>query len=279
MRIYILNDACTTTLPNATASFFICACIVVCTSILFDGCFIIRPVAGASFDREQIQKAREAKTLEIKLQSAQHLQQRLSNGVPFDNADISFYFNQEMLNKAASQLDSTTGWLDSLNSYFIRNIRVTLNNGSAIATMSLAVYNYEYDVNVNLLVDCLLSFKVDNNVASNGQGKLYAQFEPFTIVPNVSAGGLLSTMENVISDIVELKLSEMSQLFPPIELPIDFSNQFPIQTNTVTVRTGINMDVTIPGQMIQYGLQLKEVLIFKNTMFVALNVTKVNVEE
>ncbi len=243
------------------------------------GCFIIRSAAGASFDHEQIQKAREAKTLEIKLQSAQHLQQRLSSNIPFDNADISFYFNQEMLNKAASQLDSTAGWLDSLNSYLIRSIRVTLNNGSAIATLSLAVHNYEYDVNVNLLVDCLLSFKVENNSAAPGQGKLYAQFEPFTIVPNVSAGGLLFTMENVIGDIVELKLSEMSELFPPIELPIDFSNQFLIQRNTVNVRTGINMDVVIPGQMIEYSLQLKEVLIFKNTMFVALNVTKVKVEE
>lgn len=250
---------------------FIFSLFIINSSLLFTGCFILRPVAGASFDKEQISKARESKSLEIQFQSAQRLEKRLSAGA-IDNADFSFYFNQEMINKAASQLDGSAGWLDSLNSYTIRSIRVVLNNGSAIATINLGVYNHHYDVNVDLLLDCLLSFKVEN-------GKLYAQFEPFTIVPNVTASGMLSTLSGIIQDLVELKLTEMSNTFPPIEMPIDFSNQFPMPPNTVNIRNFINMDVAIPGQTIEYALQLKEVLILKNTMLVAMNLTIVRMEK
>lgn len=252
---------------NFRYSFFL---IVFCSPTFFTGCFILRPATGANFDKEQIAKAREAKLLDIRLQAVQRLRERLLSGKPIDNADFSFFFNQEMLNNAASQIDSTTGWLDSLNSYFIRSIRITLNNGSAIASLNLAVYNYQYDVDVDLVVDCLLDFSVEN-------GKLRARFEPFTIVPSVSAGGILSTVSGVLEDLVELKLSEISRTFPPIELPINFANALPLPEHTASIRTGINMDVRIPSQTIYYSLQLKEVLIFKTVLFVALNLKDVSV--
>ncbi len=235
------------------------------------GCFILRPAAGASYDKEQVQKAREAKMMEVKLQAAQRLQTRLADNKPIENSDFTFYFNQELFNKAAAQLDGTIGWLDSLNSYFIRSIRVTLNNGSAVATFNLAVFNHQHNVNVDMLMDCLLDFSVEN-------GKLYARFEPFSISPVVSASGVAGILNDIIADIIELKISEMSQKFPPIEMPIDFENKFPIPQNSLSVRSGINMDISIPGATLAYGLQVKEILIFHNAVVVGMNLTKASKE-
>lgn len=234
------------------------------------GCFILRPVAGANVDVQQLKKAREAKVLEVRLNGAQRLSQRMNNGDVIDNADLTFYFSEALLNKAAAQLDSTTGWLDSLTSYSIRSIRVKLYNGSAIATVSMAAFNHEYDVDVDLLMDCLLTFSIDT-------GKFYARLEPFNVLPTVKATGMISSVEGIIEDIVTMKLSTLSDNLPPIQFPVDFNNQFPVQENHVQVRTGMNMNIVTPAQTLQYNLTLKEVLIFKEKLFVALNVRKVGV--
>ncbi|MEI7907502.1 MAG: hypothetical protein WCI84_09140 [Bacteroidota bacterium] len=235
---------------------------------LFQGCFILRPFAGANIDIEQLQKAREAKVMEIRLEGAQRLSQRLASGDSVGNADLSFYFSETLLNKAASQLDSTSGWLDSLTSYFIKSIRVKLYNGSAIATISMGAYSHQYDVDVNLLMDCILTFKVDS-------GKFYAKLEPFNVVPNVKASGMIASLEGIIQDMVTMKLSTLSDNLPPIQFPVDFNNQLPVQGNSVQVRTGMNMNITTPPQTLNYSLVLKEVLIFKEKLFLALNVKKV----
>jgi hypothetical protein len=243
---------------------------VLLAGFIFQGCFILRPFAGANIDIEQLQKAREAKVMEIRLEGAQRLTQRLANGDSISNADLSFYFSEALLNKASSQLDSTTGWLDSLTSYSIKSIRVKLYNGSAIATISMAAYSHQYDVDVNLLMDCILLFKVDS-------GKFYAKLEPFNVVPNVKASGMIASLEGIIQDIVTMKLSTLSDNLPPIQFPVDFNNQFPVQGNSVQVRTGVNMNITTPPQVLKYSLALKEVLIFKEKLFLALNVKKVGV--
>lgn len=236
------------------------------------GCFIIRPIAGATIDHHRLQKAREARVLEVRHDGAQRLSRRLENGDPIENADLTFYFSESLLNKAAAQLDSVTGWIDSLTSYSIRSIRVKLYNGSAIATVSMAAYNHNYDVDVDLIMDCLLLFSIDN-------GKFYARLEPFNVVPTVKATGMISSVEGIIEDIVTMRLSTLSDNLPPIQFPVDFNNQFPVQANYVEVRTGMNMNITTPAQVLQYNLSLKEVLIFKEKLFVALNVKKAGVKK
>lgn len=236
--------------------------------IFFQGCFILRPFAGANVDIEQLQKAREAKVLEARYDGAQRLSHRMENNDSINNADLTFYFSESLLNKTASQLDSTTGWLDSLTSYSIRSIRVKLYNGSAIATLALAAFNHEYDVDVNLLMDCILSFKIDG-------GKFYAILEPFNVVPNIKAGGMIGSFDGIIKDIVTLKLSTLSDNFPPIQFPVDFNNQFPLQGSLVEVRNGMNMNISTPPHTLKYSLALKEVLIFKEKLFLAMNVKKV----
>ncbi|MFZ4622139.1 MAG: hypothetical protein ACOYNS_16385 [Bacteroidota bacterium] len=252
------------------APFFFVLFIIFSSALLFQGCFIVRPFAGANIDIEQLQKAREAKVLQIRKEGAERLTQRMAKGDSLSNADLTFYFSEALLNKAASQLDSTTGWLDSLTSYSIKNIRVKLYHGSAIATISLAAYNHEYDVDVNLLMDCILAFKIDS-------GKFYSTLEPFNVVPNVKAAGMISALSGIIEDIVTMKLSSMSDQFPPIQFPVDFNNQFPVQGTTVQVRSGMNMNIITPPQTLKYSLVLKEVQIFKEKLFLAMNIKSVGV--
>lgn len=247
-------------------------------SLTLSGCFIIRPFAGANIDVERLQKAREAKVLQIRRDGAQKLQQRLAAGDSLSNADLTFTFSEALLNKAAAQLDGSTGWMDSLTSYTIRSIRVKLYNGSAIATVSMAAFNHSYDVDVNLQMDCLLTFRMDN-AKPGANGVLAAQLEPFNVVPTVKAGGMISTFDGMIEDILTMKLSTMSDQLPPIQFPVDFNNQFPVQGNSVQVRSGMNMNITTPAQTLQYSLAVKEVQIFKEQLFVAMNIRNAGVKK
>jgi len=249
--------------------FFILLCIFLAGSVA-SGCFVLRPFTGANVDIDQLRIARDAKMLQVRRDGAERLSQRLASGDSIANADISFYFSEALLNKAASQVDSTTGWLDSLTSYNIRSIRVTLFNGSAIATIAMAAYSHQYDVDVNLLMDCILAFKIE-------KGKFFATLEPFNVVPTVKAAGMISSFEGIIQDIVTMKLSTLSDNLPPIQFPVDFNNQFPVQGSTVRVRTGINLDISTSPQTLKYSLALKEVQIFKGKLFVAMNVKKTEV--
>ena len=269
-RIISISGADTQRSFRVFAPFFIPALIILHSALFFQGCFIVRPFAGADVDIEQLQKAREAKVLQIRKEGAERLTRRMATGDSLNNADLTFYFSEALLNKAASQLDSTTGWIDSLTSYSIRNIRVKLYNGSAIATISMAAFNHEYDVDVHLLMDCILAFKIDS-------GRFYATLEPFNVVPNVKATGMISALEGIIEDIVTMKLSSLSEQLPPIQFPVDFNNQFPVQGTSVQVRSGMNMNIITPPHTLKYSLALKEVQIFKEKLFLAMNIRKVGV--
>lgn len=240
--------------------------------IILSGCFAVRPFTGSNVDIDQLTKAREAKVMEVRLAGAQRLSDRLRSNDPVDNADMTFFFSEALLNKTAAQLDSTTGWLDSLTSYSIRTIRVKLYNGSAIATIKMAAFHHQHDVDVDLLMDCLLMFSVDS-------GKFYARLEPFNVVPTVKASGFISSMEGIISDILSIKLSTLSDYLPPLQFPVDFDNQFPVQENLIKVRNGINMDIRTPPHLLYYSLTLKEALIVSGQLIVSFNLRKVGVEK
>lgn len=251
--------------PRRSVLRFFLPGIAVIAAAALQGCFIIRPFAGADVNIAQLQKAREATVLQVRLNGARRLSDRMANGDPVENADMTFSFSEALLNKAASQLDSTDGWLDSLTSYSIKSIRVKLYNGSAIATIAMTAHSHEYNVKVNLLMDCLLAFSVDS-------GAFSATLEPFNVVPNVKAKGITAALEGIIQDVVTAKLSTISDNLPPIRFPVDFTNQFPVQASSVRIRTGLNMNISTPAQTLQYALELKEVLIFKERLFVAMNV-------
>ena len=240
-------------------------------SLQFCGCFVLKSVTGTNIDIEELSKAREVKVAKLKYDGISKLNSRLQNNDPIENADLIFYFSESLLNKTASQLDSVKGWVDSLNSYSIKNIRVKINDGSALGIISVNVFNLKYNVSVDLLIDCVISFKIDSN-------KLFLHFEPFNIIPFVEASGLISIVEDVIADILTVKLSNLNEQLPLFQIPIDFNNQFNIIENKIAVRNIMNMDILIPQHQLKYAIQLKEVLLFKEKVLVAFNINNIQIK-
>jgi hypothetical protein len=238
------------------------------TLLSFSGCFVVKKLAGADVDLEQFAKAREAKVLEVQLAAAQSLSQRLGRGGPLENADLVFYMNQELVNKAAKQIVGTTGWLDSTTSYIVQSVNVILYNGSAIASLGLLAHSNSYGMDVQLTMDCSLSFRIENT-------ELVALIEPFNIAPVVKATGLLSSFEEIIRNIIALRVGNMSKDFPPMKFPIDFTSQVKMDGTATNIAAKLNMQVLNPQRLIRYRLTLKEFLVFSGKAFFALNITNV----
>lgn len=237
----------------------------------FSGCFIVKKFAGADINALQFEKARESKMLEIRSSSALELAKRLSKNEPVDNADVTFYLGQSLLNKIAHQYDSTKGWLDQATSFIIKGVNLILNNGSAIASLDMIAHNEKHNVDVDLTMDCIMAIEMINN-------ELVLKLEPFNIIPNVTAHGIIASAEEIISNLIKINLGDLSKNFPPLKIPVTFSNQLILQASQVNVQDKINLQIISPQTQIDYKLKLKEVLIFEGRAFVALNLENMEVK-
>ena len=235
------------------------------------GCSAIRTLAGADVDLHQLAKAREAAVLEKRWQASAQLAQRLSKGGGVGNADVLCYLSENAVNKAAAQLVLTTGWIDPVTSYVIKDVSVRLYNGSALAALSLDALNSTYDVRVDLMMDCLLTFGFE-------RGELFAELTPFQIAPGVSTGALLSSASDIIRDIVEIRLSNLKKEFPPVRFPVDFAKAVPIHGGFFMIRDRMNMNIQTPQRVLQYTLSLKDILIFEKKALLSFTIPTVRVK-
>lgn len=241
------------------------------TSALFGGCGLVRTLAGADIDLEQLAKAREAAVLQQRWMASARLAQRLAKHDDIEDADIVCYLSEDAVNRAAAQLVSTRGWIDPDTRYVIRGVTVRLYNGSAMATLSLEAHNTRYDVRVNLAMDCLLSLGFE-------KVELVAELTPFQVSPDVSTGALLSSASDIIRDMIEIKLSNLGKEFPPIRFPVDFAKSMPVEGGAFAVRDKLNMDVRTPNRVLLYTLSVKEILIFERKAMISFNIPKVQVK-
>lgn len=233
-----------------------------------NGCVIIRTVAGANIDADQLAKAREAAMMEVRYKAALSLASRLESNDPITNADMTFYLSSKLAGEAAKQVIGSTGWIDESSSYTVTSVDVALHNGSAIASLGLDVRNASYNVNVQLVMDCIMSLGMERD-------ELVATLEPFNIAPVVTAGGLLSGAEEIIRDVIKIKLARLRNDFPPVKFPVNFVNIVAMNGSETRLRGKANLLLRNPDRELQYTLSLKEVLFFENQVFVAMNVTKV----
>jgi hypothetical protein len=229
------------------------------------GCFVARPLAGASVDMEQLQAAREASVLTKRFEQALLLQQKLRKKDLIESADCRITIGQEALNKAAARLDSTEGLLDSVTTYRIRRTRIALYNGSAVASISLLAHSNEYNIDVDLAMDCLLVFSIDGD-------RLTASFEPFNIAPDVSAHGLKALAAPIIRDLIAMKISMAA--IPPIELPVDLSQEAVIPALHASVKSGLAMEISMPKRVLRSSLRIKDVLVLEERVLVLLSMGK-----
>jgi hypothetical protein len=236
-----------------------------------EGCFILKKMTGSDIDPVQFQKAREAKMLEVKSQALTQLTNRLQQNNPIENSDITIYINQELLNKIAQQYVSATGWLDEATSYEIKSVNLILNSGSAIASLGLNAYNKTHNVRVDMTLDCIMTFEIVNN-------ELTTKLEPFNISPSVTAGGILASADEIISNLIKINLANLNKNFPPLKIPINFANNVIISENKTDIRDKVNLSINSPKRSINYNFKIKEVLVFEGRLFISLNIENIEVK-
>lgn len=241
------------------------AALLLALALGMTGCFVARPLTGTSIDMEQLQAAREAAVFMKRYEQALLLQQKMRKQGLIESADVRITIGQDALNKAAARLDSTEGMLDSVTTYRIRRTRIRLYNGSAVASISLIAHSNEYNIDVDLAMDCLLVFSVDGE-------RLTAAFEPFNIVPDVSARGLKALAAPIIRDVIAMKISMTA--IPPIELPIDLLQETVIPPLHASVTSGLAMEITMPKRVLHSTLRIRDVLVLEERVLVLLSAGK-----
>lgn len=238
---------------------------------IFQGCFLVRKIAGADIDSLQFERAREAKMYEIRLAALGNLNKRLTESKDLEDSDFSVYLSRDLLERIVRQYESSSGWLDASTSFTINEANLALKDGSAVVSLLLSAYNSSYNVSVDLKMDCILS------ITSKGND-LSAQIEPFNITPQVSAAGILSSAEDLIRDLIKINVANLGNQFPELKIPVSFSNTFKFESSRSEVRDKINLVVSQPQRNIQYQLILKDIFIFRDAVFVSMNIGKVDIK-
>lgn len=243
---------------------------IVAVTLLFAGCFAIRPIAGADVDMEQLSKAREAAVMTVRYEAALDLSRRIAAHGTGDAADMSLSLTEAALNKAAVQLDSSSGWLDSVTTYRIVHTAIAVHNGSAIATITLTAHNDEHDVDVDLVMDCLVTLRFEKSM-------LKAHLAPFNIAPEVTAHGLKKLASGIIRDIIAIRLDAVAGTLPSIEIPIELHNHLTVPGSDLGVRNGLNMTVHVDQRTLTYDMTIRDVRFFEKNIFISFALTKIGV--
>lgn len=245
--------------------------VIVVSLASLDGCFLAKKIAGADIDNEQFDKAREAKMLEVKAKNLESLSRKLDKGSNAWNFDLVFNFSEEMLNKIIRQYDSTSGWFDNETKYFIKNMQLKVENGSAIVSIGMIAKSLKYNVDVDLITDCVLSFEIINN-------ELQLHLEPFNISPSVKASGMLSSADELIKNLIKINLANLEKSLPQMKIPVNFTNKIPLRKNVIEIRDKVNLQINIPESQISYKINLKDVICLSGNVLVTMNIENVEVK-
>ena len=237
---------------------------------LLQGCGLVSSIAGGNVDRARYAKAREAASLEIRHLAALRLSDRLVRGDDPENADLVLRLEQDLLQRMVQQLRGRAGWIDPETRYVIDSLDAQLHHGSAFVALYLSVRSEGYDVDVGLVMDCILALTPDGDA-------LRVDFEPYNVSPDVSAPGLLSTAEDLIADVIRVKLGTLKEQFPPIRLPLGFDELVPVDGSTTRVRGTPNLVITAPRRLVDYRLRVRDVLVFDSFALVTVNLESLRV--
>jgi hypothetical protein len=236
--------------------------------MLLQGCALVKSIAGANIDRERYAFAREAAMLETRHIAALRLNERLQRGFSIDDADAALILSEQLVADAMQQLRGRRGWLDRNMPYTIDSIAAVLHHGSASASMKLSVRSEAQNVNVLLIMDCVLAFVPRGN-------DLLIEMDPFNVQPAVQAPGLLSVAEELIEDVIRVKLGSMKEEFPPVLMPLSFDDVFTIDGAKSEVRSKVNLVLDSPRRMLAYKLRIADLLVFDEMVVLTLNLGEV----
>lgn len=237
---------------------------------LLQGCGLVSSIAGGNVDRTRYAKAREAASLEVRHLAALRLSDRLVRGDDPENADLVLRLEEDLIRRMVQQLRGREGWIDAETRYVIDSLETELHHGSAFVALYLSVRSEGYDVDVGLVMDCILAFTPDDDA-------LRVDFEPYNVSPDVSAPGLLSAAEDIIADVIRVRLGTLKEQFPPIRLPLGFDEQVPVDGTTTRVRGTPNLVITAPRRLVDYRLRIRDVLVFDDVAVVTVNLESLRV--
>lgn len=241
---------------------------ILCLIISLNSCMLVKKIAGADFDSEQFAKYRQAKIMEVRLEQSYKLMKKISSQ-GYDSAEVSVLIKESLLQQVSAQYENSSGWLDEATSYSINSTKIKLQNGCCIANLNLLVYNSTYAVNVNLVMDCLLTFQYKDS-------KIVALLEPFNISPDVSTGLLLKPAQDIIQNVLTLKLGDLKNLMPEFSIPTNLANSFNMKGTRTNIRDKINLTIDNPDRKIEYTFKMKDVLIFESAVLVLFDVEKID---
>lgn len=244
--------------------------IIIC-SISITGCFIVKKITGADIDEEQFDKAREAKVTLVKANNLEALSKKLDNKSELLDFDVFISINEILLNKILHQYDSTSGWFDSDTRYFIDKMILKVENGSSIVSIIMIAHSNKYNVDVNLITDCLLSFEISGT-------ELLLHLEPFNISPYVEVKGLLSSADELIKNLIKVNLANLEKNLPQMKVPLSFNNVIAIPKNSIEIKDKINMRIDIPTQNINYKLKIKDILCIDENVLITMKIERVEVK-
>lgn len=239
--------------------------------LMLAGCFAVRPLTGTDVDLNQLALAREAAVMNVRYDAAKDLSLRLADRRSADAADMTLSLSEAVLNKAAVQLDSTSGWLDPVTKYRILHTSIAVHNGSAIATLSLSAHNDEHNVDVDMVLDCLVTLRIEKTM-------LKAHLEPFHIAPEVSAHGLKKLASGLIRDLISIRLSAIAGTLPSIDIPIELHNQVTLPGNDVVIRNGMQMGIHTGERTLSYDMTITDVRFYEKNVFIAFALSKIGVK-
>lgn len=245
-----------------------CSLIILLFSI--ESCSIVKKMAGADIDSLQFAKAREAKILEIRLNSIKKLKKRLENNSPIQNADMSFFISENVINNLAQCYIGSKGWLDATTSYTVDSVSLHILNGASILSIKMKANSSKFNVDVNMALDCLLDLEMVNN-------ELITKIEPFNISPIVDARGILGASDEIISNLIKINLADIGNKFPPFKIPVDFANEFKINRTKTNIKDRINLSVISPDILLKYNIKIHEILMFDNRIYVAVNINNIDI--
>lgn len=238
---------------------------------LLAGCSLVGSIAGGNVDRERYALAREAAALDVRHRGALQLSERLLRDPDPSDADLVLQLEEDFVLRMLGRLQGRRGWLDAETPYVIDSIRGDLHHGSALVTLHLRVRSDAHGVDVHLIMDTQLALLPDGDA-------LRVEFEPYQVTPDVRAGGLLSAAEDLIADVIRVRLGTLREQFPPLRLPLGIDQQLAVDGSTSRVRGTPNLDVQVPRRLVSYTLQLRDVLIFDRHVLVSADLRSVRVK-
>jgi hypothetical protein len=238
---------------------------------LLTGCALVGSIAGGNVDRERYALAREAAAMDVRHQGALQLAARLLRDPDPADADLVLRLEEDFVIRMLERLQGRQGWLDADTPYVIDSVRGDLHHGSALVTLHLRVRSEAHGVDVYLMMDTQLALIPDGDA-------LRVEFEPYHVTPDVQAGGLLSAAEDVIADVIRVRLGTLREQFPPLRLPLGIDQQLAIDGNSSRVRGTPNLDIHTPRRFLSYTLQLRDVLIFDRHVLVSADLRSVEVK-